>query len=230
MKALKKAVIVSSWAKEAGRTAPKDWTREELELEIIGKMRPITLPVNVAINGKQKIFSMKELEAILDAAKLISKQECSCRAKMKNCIEPMDGCLSFDECAEEEIKAGARKITKTEALAVMRRTHEAGLVHVAYVFEGKEKPDKVCSCCSCCCHSLSAVVRFGYTGHVVDSGYVARQDEEKCIDCGACIDRCQFKAREMKEGRLAYDSSRCFGCGVCIDACGTGAIGLARRK
>ncbi|MFH0816247.1 MAG: 4Fe-4S binding protein [Methanobacteriota archaeon] len=214
----------------SGKPKRGDWTRAELERDIIGRMKPITLAVDVKIHGKQKIFSMKELEALLDGAKLISKQECECRAKMRNCIEPMDGCLSFDDCAEEEIKSGAKKITKAEALAAMRRTHEAGLVHVAYVFEGKEKPDKVCSCCSCCCHSLGAVVRFGYTGHVVGSGYAAEQNEEKCRDCGVCVERCQFNARTIADGKLRFDPVKCFGCGVCIDACRAGAIGLVRHS
>ena len=107
---------------------------------------------------------MSEVEALLREAKIISQEECDCRKRMQNCIEPMNGCLSFDDEASESVeKRGAKFITVGEALDSLEKTHEAGLVHMAYTFEGKDKVEVICSCCSCCCHSLSAGLRFGYS-------------------------------------------------------------------
>lgn len=208
----------------------KDWTREELEKDYVGKMKAFTLPVNISFSGKQKILAMKELEELLRNADVIAQEDCYCRKKMENCIEPMDGCLSLDEEAIEIMEIeNAKQISVDEALESMRRTHDAGFVHMAYIFEGKDKVGVICSCCSCCCHSLSASVRFGYEDHVFSSDFIATQDSEKCADCGICVNRCQFKAREMVDDELVYSQEKCFGCGVCLDTCPEGAIELVKR-
>ncbi len=209
----------------------KDWTREELEKDYVGKMKAFTLPVNYSISGKQKILDMKELEQILREAKVIAQEECDCRTRMGNCIDPMDGCLGLDDEAIEwiEEKKGKR-ITVDEALEALKRTHDAGLVHMAYIFEGEEKPTWICSCCFCCCHSLSAALRFGYSDHVFSSKYIATQDSDKCSSCGTCVDRCQFKARELLDDELIYNEEKCFGCGVCVDTCPEDAIEMVERS
>ena len=89
----------------------KDWTREELEKSYVGRMQAVTIPVNITIEGKQRIVEMAELENILRDAEVITQSECYCREKMGNCIEPMDGCLSINDAAREDIKAGAKQIS-----------------------------------------------------------------------------------------------------------------------
>jgi NAD-dependent dihydropyrimidine dehydrogenase PreA subunit len=206
-----------------------DWTREELEEKFVGKMVAVTIPVNVTIEGKQRIVEMAELEKILRDAEVISQSECYCRKTLGNCIEPMDGCLSIGEAARDDIKAGAKEISLEEALEAMERTSDAGLVHLAYVFEGKEEPEVICSCCSCCCHSMSAAVRFGYSGHVFESCFISTHDAGECRNCGTCAGRCQFHARELADSILLFDRDKCFGCGVCVKTCPTGAIEMTKR-
>jgi ferredoxin len=209
----------------------KDWTREHLEEHYIKKIIAVTIPVEVSFSGKQKILDLSELEMILRNAKVISQAECDCRKKMGNCIEPMDGCLCLDEEAIVEIeKYGGKQITVEEALDAMKRTHDAGLVHMAYVYHGNEKPWVICSCCRCCCHSLSAALRFGYSDHVIFSEKIARRDSELCDDCGACQDRCQFQARTMQDGVLIFESEKCAGCGLCLSECPNEAISMVKRE
>lgn len=209
----------------------KDWTREELEKDYVGKMKAITLPVNVSFSGKQKILDMRELKEILKEAEVIAQGECECRRRFGNCIDPMDGCLGIgDEAIEWLEEKKAKRITVEEALEAMKRTHDAGLVHMAYIFEGKEGVQWICSCCSCCCHSLSAAIRFGYSDHVFSSKYIATQDSEKCSSCGTCIDRCQFHARKLVNDELVFLEEKCFGCGVCVDTCPEDAIAMAERE
>jgi ferredoxin len=206
-----------------------DWTREELMEKYVNKMTPVTIPVNVTIKGQQTIMDMSSVRQILSHAHTISLEDCGCRAKFHKCNAPLDVCISLDEDAKEAIKGGAREVSRSEALAALKRSHEAGLVHMSYTFEGKMKPGVICSCCSCCCHSLSALVRFGIPDHVVASKYIAAQNGETCDSCGTCVQRCQFHARQLKEDRLVFDPGKCFGCGVCITTCPTHSIRLVPR-
>lgn len=209
----------------------KDWTKEELEREYVGAMTAVTVPVNVRIEGRQRILDLSKMKRILKKARVISLGECGCRQKWKNCDAPLDVCICLDEEAENQIKHGwAKRASLVEALETLRRSHEVGLVHISYTFEGNDKPDVVCSCCSCCCHSLSALVRFGIPEAVVESMYVAVNDSETCINCGTCVKRCQFKARRLEKDKLVYKRTRCFGCGVCVSTCPTKSISLVKRN
>ncbi len=191
----------------------KDWTKTELEKELGHIKAAVTIPVNVQIQGQQRILDLTQMEKILREARLISLGECGCRSRLHNCKSPLDTCFGLDEEAEKLISKGlAKRVTLDQALNASERSHKAGLVHITYTFQDKEKPEVVCSCCSCCCSSLSALVRFGVPSAVVASKYVASQNEETCIDCGKCVSRCQFKARQLKNKKLEFDENRCFGC------------------
>jgi len=161
---------------------------------------------------------------------LLAQTECDCRQKMGNCIDPMDGCLAIGDVAEEAIRdKWAKEVSVEQALEAMERTYEAGLVHMAYIFEGKDVVEQVCSCCSCCCHSLSAALRFGYDDHAFSSRFIADQNGETCKGCGKCIERCQFGARETAGDDLVFRADKCFGCGLCVGHCPTGSISMKER-
>lgn len=209
----------------------KDWTKEEIEKEFIGVMTAVTVPVDIRLEGKQRILGLAEMKEILREARLISVGECGCRKRVKMCDSPTDVCLGLDEKAEDEIKRGsAVRVSLEKALEVLERSHDAGLVHIAYTFKDDEKPGYVCSCCSCCCHSMSGLVRFGIPEAVVTSDYVASNNSETCINCGTCVERCQFKARWIENSRMMFDNARCFGCGVCTSTCPTDSISLVERR
>jgi len=195
----------------------------------VKRMTPVTIPVNVTIKGEQKIIDLSSMQKILGSANTIAISDCECRIKFHKCNAPLDVCIWLNEDAKEAIKGGAKEASKSEALAALKRSHEAGLVHMTYTLKGKEKPRVICSCCSCCCHSLSALVRFGIPDHVVASKYLAAQNNETCNSCGICVHRCQFLARQLKQDRLEFDPRKCFGCGVCVSSCPTSSIRLIPR-
>jgi Pyruvate/2-oxoacid:ferredoxin oxidoreductase delta subunit len=206
-----------------------DWTREDLE-ETVSSMTAVTVPVHMHIEGKQRILDVSEMEKVLRQAKLSSVGDRFCRKKRKKCDAPIDVCLCLDKDAEEQIRKGlAIKASLEQALDALKRSHKAGLVHIACTFEGKEKPRVVCSCCSCCCQSMSALIRFGISNAVVVSKYVASNNAETCISCGKCVQRCQFGARSLADDKLAFDKAKCFGCGVCVTTCPTESIPLTKR-
>ncbi len=207
-----------------------DWTRKELEKKLSNIKVAVTIPVNLIIKGKQRILDLSEMQKILSEAKTISLSNCACREKVHGCDAPLDVCFNLNHVAEDFVEKGwARKVNLEEALDALKRSHEAGLVHVTFTHEGKEKPDTICSCCSCCCHSLAGLIRFGMPDAVVASKYVATLNPETCVNCGKCVSRCQFKARWMENDRVQFDRARCFGCGVCVSTCPSGAISLVTR-
>jgi len=53
--------------------------------------------------------------------------------------------------------------------------------------------------------------------------------EERCIQCGACVEACPEEALTWKDGGLDTDRSRCNGCGTCVSVCPAGARELAGR-
>ena len=207
-----------------------DWTREELLKDYVGQMTPVTIPVNISIQGQQTVLDLSSVENILRRTEIITLEDCGCRVKWHKCNAPLDVCLSLDDEARDAMKRGARRISLAHALVVLKRSHEAGLVHLAYTFKGKEKPEVICSCCSCCCHSLSALVRFGIPDHVVASEYIASNNEETCDNCGTCVQRCQFHARQLVDDKLVFDQAKCFGCGLCVTTCPTKSIALVKRR
>jgi len=135
------------------------------------------IPVHVAIQAKQTILSLPEMEALLSKAGQIALGPCECRQKHGNCDAPVETCLSVGKWAGEEMlaHAGWRIITLSEALGVLRRSHEAGLVHLAYRQRDQEI-SVICSCCSCCCWFLKALKRFDYHDAIAESAYVATYD------------------------------------------------------
>jgi len=210
-------------------SAGKEYTKKELK-EYISDYTAVTVPINVTFDGKQKILSMPQVERILRASRIIAITDCQCRARVKRCDAPVDVCLSIDDEAKEKVRNGdGKKVTLTEALAALKRSYEAGLVHVAYANRGDRKLIYICSCCSCCCYSFAAMQKFGFNDAVMSSEMVAVQDDNLCNDCGDCADRCHFKARMIKGDHLIFEREKCSGCGLCVTSCPSRAISLVSR-
>ncbi|MDH4123069.1 MAG: 4Fe-4S binding protein [Thermoplasmata archaeon] len=212
------------------RQSETEWTHEEID-DLLNEFRPITVPISITIQGKQRILAFDEVEKMLLKAKLISLVDCMCRSKIKGCDAPLDVCITLDEEAEESIsKKNARQIEIDEALRALKRGHEAGLVHIAYEIEGK-KIGAICSCCSCCCHSLAAITRLGYDRSVIEPAkMIASHNADSCDNCGDCVSRCHFGAWESIDGAVRHNPENCAGCGICASFCPSGAISLEQRN
>jgi len=194
--------------------------------------KAVTVPVNIEIEAEHKVYDMSEMREILMDADRIALQDCGCKTEYYNCDAPKDVCLSVHKTADELLadeKYHSREINVDEAIKVLERSHEAGLVHMSYTMAGDSKPGLICSCCTCCCHTLGSLVRNGIHTQILTSKYIAIDDSGKCTDCGVCVDRCVFQARNRVDGRLAYDNVLCHGCGLCVSSCATGSISLVDR-
>ena len=220
-----------------GRRYPNDWKREDLE-EYAANTKTghgITIPVNVQIEADQKILDFSSIEQILKKASKYAVVDCTCRSNLENCDAPKDVCLVFDDAADKTVENGERNpryITYEEALDTVKRAQKAGLVHMAYTRQDESYPKSICGCCTCCCGILGAVMRFGVSlpFPLVTSDKIAEYEEDKCVSCGTCVDRCHFDAWEKVDGKMVYRSERCFGCSNCTTTCPTQAIQMVNRN
>lgn len=208
----------------------KDWTKEDIR-EYGAGFSAVVVPINVTFEGKQRILDTTQVEKLLRKARTIAISNCECRIRVRNCDAPLDVCLHIDSAAEDRIEEGAGKaVTLTEALANLRRTNDAGLVHIAVAERGGNSLQYICSCCPCCCYSIASLKRFGFNDSLVSSEIIAVQHDNSCDDCGLCAERCHFGARTMSHGKLIFGPEKCFGCGLCISSCQSNAISLEKRN
>jgi heterodisulfide reductase subunit A-like polyferredoxin len=68
----------------------------------------------------------------------------------------------------------------------------------------------------------------GIANVIAKSSFVAQVNDELCIGCGLCAEKCQFDALELHD-IIHLESIRCVGCGVCVIACPEDALVLVRR-
>ena len=165
---------------------------------------------------------------------------CYCRHKAEHlgaaCSAPMDNCLSINGGADFIVRRGfGRAVERTEALEILARSREQGLVQIADNVQ--DRPAFVCNCCGCCCEQLQAVSRWGL--HAVNpSGFLPRHDAVRCAGCSRCARACPVGAIAMQPRREAgerknalaprVDEERCIGCGVCATACHKDGLAMVR--
>jgi len=213
----------------------EDWTEEQLRKANVDEARWViakTVSVNLEIKADHMVLNLEKAIKYLDGAHTIATLGCVCRTNKHNCDSPVDVCITLDNVAEGQLTRKVRnagKITRDEAVEVLRRSHEAGLVHMAYALNGEPKVTAICSCCSCCCAVLSSVLRFGLYLKLLTSDTRSVTDMCRCTDCGICAKRCQFGARDMVDGALNFNPELCLGCGLCVTKCPTSAIELVAK-
>ena len=122
---------------------------------------------------------------------------------------------------KESIRTKA--ISKAEALDLLYQTEEEGLIHNSMNFQVGHH--YICNCCSCCCGIIRGLTEWDQPNAFVNSEYQIYVDEELCIACGDCVDRCHFHALEVDDTCIV-DLQKCVGCGVCAVVCEEGALGL----
>jgi hypothetical protein len=169
---------------------PRDYTEEELREQAASIEKAVTLPVNVEVEAEHRVLDLSEVEKLLRGAKNMVLQDCGCRTDKRNCNSPLDTCVSLDvedDYVERYSQYHPRFVTVEEALDALRRSHEAGLVHMAYVLKGSDKVSLICSCCPCCCHTLGGLTRFGISTKVLTSELVAQDDDANVFTAGSAL-------------------------------------------
>ncbi len=183
------------------------------------------VPVSATIVPELNIFSYDDAEALIKSQKKIVLGTCICRKEQqligKGCSGPLDVCLFFGGGAYycEENNLGC-DIGVEQALEALERGRKAGLVLQP---SNSQKPVTLCMCCGCCCLFLKNIKAMDKPGRYVHTSYYTQVDEEKCIACGACADRCHMDAITVDK-IASMNPDRCIGCGVCVTDCPTDAM------
>jgi len=215
-----------------------DWEYERLKESAEKRWKTfITIPVNMDMKAEHRVLNLDRVKEYIKDAK-IAVMDCYCRPKRQNCDAPVNVCMPLNDLAEKVLSDDSykdrhpRRVTYDEAVDVLLKTHEAGLMHMAFG-SGEDRVqgdvDGICSCCSCCCGILSGILRFGLAPHLLTGYMTSVTNSSDCTECGVCADRCQLGARKMVNGALSYNSDLCFGCGLCVSTCPNNAITLVDK-
>lgn len=188
-----------------------------------------------------KILPYDDIEALLERHEIFAVSACQCRyiadmlgesieelpdptdletVKDWVCVDGhhLEKCFTFGEEAQFYIDQGiGRQISRDEARELIQRqaVDEGCVMQSCYT----KYTEVICSCDKGCTNI------FGYVDMPTDSKNYANQshydlmwDEELCIGCGACVERCVPAAIEMIDGKPAV-TGYCLRCGQCAIVC-----------
>ncbi len=190
-----------------------------------------SIPVGENIAAKKVILAYEQIDEIIEAHTIFAVTNCICRQEMRlidhDCGKPLETCMAFDSAANFFVNDGrGRYISREEALSIIRKAEESGLV----LQPGNDQtPGNLCMCCGCCCGALRMIKMNPHPARIVSSPFVATLDQETCAGCGTCLDRCQMDALTLPGWTAELDQERCIGCGLCVTSCPSEALSLVRK-
>ena len=213
------------------------------------------IPVSKDVVADEEIIVGDEWEKIIDRNTTIAVAPCQCRKigmriagedeppavgseELKEfcapCGHPLETCIAFGHQAEYYIENGiGRQIDQEEARYILQRSVDAGMI-IQSAFTRDSYV--ICSCHNDCCRIIGVYKAVGPEGLANASGfknashYNLTYDQDACLKCGACVDRCPMDAITMNE-ETGYPevSIMCMRCGQCGLACPVDARKLAAK-
>ena len=191
-------------------------------------------------SAREQVLAYEDARKLVEAASFAAQIPCSCRETMRNCNCPVDVCLVLGEgvlgghidgtpVRDERyaVKPHIRPVSIDEAVHILNRAEEAGLVHSTMNIE--QDSWFMCNCCSHACFLLRGITELDIPHAVAPSSFWSVIDEGECNGCGACEEACHLSAISLVDGVAKVDYERCLGCGVCVRSCATEAIRLEKR-
>jgi len=195
-----------------------------------------TIPIAASISPQNKVSTFDEVAVLVEQAEPpFTVFDCMCRLKAsrqgRKCkaTDRIETCVSFATMAESVMSCGfGRKISRGEALSILQKSQEQGLVLQP---SNTEKPEFICSCCGCCCLQLHLHHMLPKPLDYWASNFHSVVDVDTCDGCGVCETGCQVQAITLSgEGQTAVvNLSHCIGCGICVTTCPKKAVSLQKR-
>ena len=206
---------------------------EALGKKGIGQMPPLrTIPVNKSIHHLWPVAPYEDVKKIVESKDKISVSNCICRMQQglldKGCDKPLEVCFQFGSHAQYYVDKGmARFITKEEALSIIDKCDQEGLVPQPFA---SQDAGGMCNCCGDCCGILRSIKFHSKPAEQVLTNYYAAVDPDVCSACETCVDRCQMEAVKAGDNDVALvDRDRCIGCGLCVTTCPSEALSLRSK-
>ena len=210
------------------RTVPTRQMEDGKQIKII----PVDKSLEVA---EEFVLPSQTIEEIIEKFDDIAVGYCFCRQRRSllgdDCSTeaPTLNCFTFGKSARHTAAQGfAKKISKEEALKIMKEAEQAGLIHKAFHPGSRETSPEtsICNCCKDCCDTLN-LWRSGTLPLINSTYHLSMIDRDNCTGCGTCVEWCPTDAIVVDDEGLALrDENACFGCGVCSRFCPEEAISL----
>lgn len=191
------------------------------------------IPVEKEIPAGVEIHPYDRVSEYIAKSDYIAVVICYCRHHGelvgRPCDKPKDVCMAFGPNAKFIAERGfGRLVSKEDALQVLDRAEKAGLIHCSSNI-GKYI-DFICNCCDCHCGIIQSIKNAAVPSMGATSSFIMSVNEEECMGCGDCVERCQMDALTMEGDIVVRDAERCIGCGVCTSVCPTEALRLELRE
>jgi ferredoxin len=189
------------------------------------------IPIGESVRNTMEVQPFESASQLVENAQAWGLLDCICRKQKaligQACGHPVDVCMILEtRPGAFDHQANIRALSQGEALGVLRRAADAGLVHS--VSNNQQGVHYICNCCTCSCGILRGMANLGIANVVARSAFVNQVDQVVCSACGLCIEACPFDALSMAD-QAVVDAVRCVGCGVCVLNCPDEAMGLVRR-
>jgi Pyruvate/2-oxoacid:ferredoxin oxidoreductase delta subunit len=190
------------------------------------------IPLQQNVRADIALLPYHKIEEDIRSTRVIAVTECVCRKEAAltghPCRHPVENCLSFGVAAEFYIENGmGRQITADEAIAIVKKADESGLVHAG---ANAKHLSNICNCCPCCCASMKGIVTKDRDRQkFMNALFEAVVDEAQCTACEICLERCPVDAISVEDTAMV-DRDKCLGCGLCAGDCSMEAIAMHLRE
>lgn len=211
------------------------------EFEMFRPLLPIEtkdklIKLDTSVPADSYVLPYELVEDLINKNDFWAYVPCQCRMIGEMSGEPCDcapsslGCLITGRGAQALSNFGwATPLkSKEEAIAYIKKTEKAGLVHLTSNSKGGEHLMFICNCCPCHCGVLMPTKKYGYKT-AIPSNFKPKINTELCVECETCMKKCPMDAiTHPKEGKMDINAATCIGCGLCASNCPKNAITLEK--
>lgn len=199
---------------------------------------PIVIEINQSLGSpRERILPTQEVADIIAKFSEIAVGHCFCRHHSDLLGNPCkltkmrENCFTFGKSARYTTAQGfSRFISPQEALQILRKSEQDGLVHKAYHPNSDlaKEETSICNCCKCCC--LQAPPNL-IAPTINAAEYLVKVNPALCNGCGKCVEICHSDAISIDSRTCAkIEDSRCIGCGLCAYVCPQEALSLVEDE